>query len=76
MNVGPSEFARARRNLEATSECLFAGLSKADPAKAPKPGTFGLLRALGDERVRKGLGILIELARGLGECALEKERKG
>jgi len=72
----PGDFAQARRNLEETTACLFNGIAHAKLAEAPKPGLLGLLKALGDERVRKGLGVLLELARGLGECALKAEGRG
>ena len=72
----PGEYAQARRNAEETVQCLFKGLTRASPAEAPKPGLLGLMGALRDERVRKGLGLLLSLAAGLGECAIEKERAG
>lgn len=72
----PGDYARARRNAEEAVECLLHGLSRAGPAGAPSPGLLGLLGALRDPAVRKGLGLLLEIARGLGECALRKEGRG
>jgi len=71
----PGEFAEARRNTEETIHCLFSGLRRADPAKAPKVGMLGLTSALRDPAVQKGLGLLLEIARGLGECAEAKSKK-
>ena len=72
----PGDFAEARRNTEKVTACLFNGLKRADPAKAPKVGgIFGLLGVLRDPAVQRGLGLLIELARGLGECVEAEQKK-
>jgi len=71
----PAEFAEARRNTEKTVHCLMNGLRRADPAKAPKVGLLGLMGALRDPSIQRGLGLLLELARGLGECAGQQTKK-
>lgn len=37
-----------------------------DPSQAKDVGLFGLMGALGDSDVKKGMGVLMELTRGLG----------
>jgi uncharacterized protein YjgD (DUF1641 family) len=72
------EYVDARMNAEKAFYCAFKGLSKADPAGAPRVGLLGMLRWLSDKDVQKGLGFLLMLAKGLGACMgeLEKRERG
>ncbi len=73
--LAPSEYAQARMHAEEAIECVFSGLRDADPAEAPRVGLLGLMRALSDPRVQRGLGFLISLAQGVGGC-LEAKASG
>ncbi|MEB3851991.1 MAG: DUF1641 domain-containing protein, partial [Desulfurococcales archaeon] len=72
----PGDFAEARMNAEDSVECLLRGLQEADPAKTPRVGVAGLLSALRDPKVQRGLGFLVQLARGLGGCLESKASRG
>ena len=74
LDVG--EFVDARMNAEKTIYCAFKGLSQTDPAKAPRVGMLGALRMLGDKDVQKGLGLLLALAKNMGSCLNEMEKRG
>jgi uncharacterized protein YjgD (DUF1641 family) len=39
--------------------------AKVDLSQAREVGLFGMLQALGDKEIRQGLGVLLELTRGL-----------
>lgn len=67
--------ASLKINVEDTSYCLFNSLAETNPAQAKKVGLTGLMGALRDPDVQKGLGFLIGIAKNLGACLrrLEKE---
>jgi len=73
---GPEEFMRARVMAEESVECLVKGLASAKSDGIKPVGLLGLIKAMRDQRVQTGLGMLIALARGLGECLLKKDIKG
>lgn len=73
LRLHPEEVISAKMNLEKISECTLRSLASADPAKAKPVGLFGLLGALSDKNVQKGLGLLIEVARNLGACTSRGE---
>ena len=73
----PQEVIDAKRSVSELVSCTVKALAAAEPAKArPVGGLLGLMRALGDEDVKKGLGALIALAKHLGACLREKEGRG
>ena len=71
----PDEFAEARMNAEDGVECLVRGLKEASPENAGRVGLLGLLGALRDPRIQRGLGYLLALARGIGGCLEAKSSK-
>ncbi len=68
------EVAGVKDGLEKTLYCALHGFSSVDPAKAKPRGLTGLMGALRDPDVQKGLGFLIDLAKALGSC-LNKQAK-
>lgn len=67
---------KLKMNTEDASFCLLNGLALTSPAEAkPRGGIFGLLSALGDPDVQKGLGYILELAKNLGSCLRKLEKK-
>jgi uncharacterized protein YjgD (DUF1641 family) len=60
---------RAKPTVEALTGCIINALDAEALAKAPPvKGVLGLMRALGDPDVAKGLGAMIYLAKRLGAC--------
>ena len=68
------EVAGVKSGIETTLYCTLHGFSNVDPAKAKPRGLTGLMGALRDPDVQKGLGFLIDLAKALGAC-LNKQAK-
>jgi len=62
------EIALLKMNTEDAAYCLLEGLAKTKPAEAEPKGMMGLIGALRDPNVQKGLGFLIALAKNLGGC--------
>jgi uncharacterized protein YjgD (DUF1641 family) len=61
--------AEAAETVERLSECATQALRPESLAQVrPVTGIISLLRELGDPRVARGLGLLIHLARSLGDC--------
>ncbi len=61
--------------LERTTACVFKALDAEEMKKVqPVKGIRGLLKALNDPRVAKGLGLLLYLAAKLGECIGENQK--
>jgi len=63
-----AQIAGLKKNTENTVYCLFNSLSSTEPEKAEKVGMLGLMGALRDPDVQKGLGFIIALAKNLGGC--------
>ncbi len=56
--------------VEMMTGCLVKALDPEEMKKAkPVKGLMGMLKALSNPKVAKGLGILLHLAEKLGECA-------
>ncbi len=64
----PSDVQRIKRNSETILYCLIQGLEASDPSNVKPVGLTGLLSALRDEDVQRGLGLLVGLAKHLGAC--------
>jgi uncharacterized protein YjgD (DUF1641 family) len=76
-NLDPGELSRLKKSVEESTECLLEALSKTSFKSVEPKGTLSLLGALRDENVRRGLTILVELARNLGaSCTGSKEQTG
>ncbi len=73
--IDGSQVAPLKKTVEDTTFCLLDSLSKTEPAKAEPRGLMGLMSALRDPDVQKGLGFLIALAKNLGGC-LNRLEKG
>lgn len=59
----------AAATVEKLSECTVRALKPDNLSRArPVTGLLSLLRELSDPRVARGLGLLLHLARSLGEC--------
>ncbi|MEB3806073.1 MAG: DUF1641 domain-containing protein [Desulfurococcales archaeon] len=69
-----STIAGLKMNTEDTSFCLFNSLASVTPAKAEPKGMFGLMGALRDPDVQKGLGYLMAIAKSLGACLRSLEK--
>ncbi len=70
-----AQVAQLKMNTEDTSFCLFNSLANTKPAEAEAKGLFGLMGALRDPDVQKGLGYLIAIAKNLGACISKLEAK-
>jgi len=66
------QIASLKMNTEDAAYCLLNSLAATNPAKAEPKGMFGLLGALRDPDVQKGLGFIIALAKNLGGCMNKK----
>ena len=64
----PSKTPSLKMNVEDAAYCLFDTLATTDPAKAEKKGLTGLMGALRDPDVQKGLGFILAIAKNLGAC--------
>lgn len=60
--------AAAARGVEEAVSCLVEALGRSPVAGAEPVGLTGLIRALADPRVARGLGVLLSLAAAIGEC--------
>lgn len=69
------QYAKAKMAVEDLATCAFNALGDIDVSKPRKLGLMGLMRALGDPDVSQGLGILLDLAKGLGACARSKKKE-
>ena len=63
-----AQIASIKKTTEDASYCLLNSLAEVDPAKAEPKGMMGMMSALRDPDVQKGLGFLIALAKSLGGC--------
>ena len=60
--------APLKMNAEDAGYCLLNTLSSTKPGEAKPVGMLGLLKALGDPDVQRGLGFLVAMAKNLGAC--------
>jgi hypothetical protein len=69
------EIIKAKDSIKELSTCTIKALAMLDASNVrPVGGVLGLLKALGDEDVKEGLGALIALAKGLGACLRGRSR--
>jgi len=68
-----SEAVAAADRISTIVECLLKAASKLDPERVEPVGLLGLMRSLGDPDFQRGLGLLVELVRGLGRCCADKD---
>ncbi len=66
------KIAALKMNTEDATYCLFDSLASTVPSKAEPKGLWGLMGALRDPDVQKGLGYIIALAKNLGACINKK----
>ncbi len=66
--VDGGQVAAIQSNTEKMVGCLLGSLASVDPAKAKPRGLTGLMGALRDPDVQKGLGFIMDLAKALGGC--------
>jgi len=71
-----AQISSIKKTTEDTSYCLLNSLAEIDPAKAKPRGLGGMMSALRDPDVQKGLGFLIALAKSLGGCLNKLEKEG
>lgn len=57
-----------KMNTEDAAYCIFNSLAETKPSEAQPRGMMGLMSALRDPDVQKGLGYLIAIAKNLGAC--------
>ena len=57
-----------KMNTEDASYCLFNSLAATKPGEVQPKGMMGLMSALRDPDVQKGIGYLIAIAKNLGSC--------
>jgi uncharacterized protein YjgD (DUF1641 family) len=68
---------RYKPAVERLTACIASALDANELEKVkPVKGVLGLVRALSDPRVAKGLGLLLHLAAKLGECIESKSASG
>ncbi len=66
--IDGSEVASLKMNVEDAGYCVLEALASAKPGETGDVGILGLLKALNDPQVRRGLGYLLAVAKGLGAC--------
>ncbi len=71
--VEDDEFIQAKMALEDLVRCSMKGLAEAGKGDIPRVGLTGMLGALKDKDVQKGLGLLLTIAKGVGSCVDEKK---
>ncbi|MGC9210280.1 MAG: DUF1641 domain-containing protein, partial [Acidilobus sp.] len=59
-------------NLADIAGCALRSLGSVDLSQPRKIGLFGLISKLGDPDVSQGLGVLLDLLKGLGACIRSK----
>lgn len=62
------EAVSLKMNTEDASFCLFRSLATTKPGEVEPKGMMGLMSALRDSDVQKGIGYLIAIAKNLGGC--------
>jgi len=73
-NVDADDLSRAQNNLEDLTSCAFKALGSVDLSQPRRIGLFGLLNKLNDPDISQGLGILLDIAKGLGSCVRAKSK--
>jgi uncharacterized protein YjgD (DUF1641 family) len=72
--VEAEDLSRAQNNLEDLTSCAFKALGSVDLSQPRRIGLFGLLNKLNDPDISQGLGILFDIAKGLGSCVRAKSK--
>jgi len=72
--VDADDLSRAQNNLEDLTSCAFKALGSVDLSQPRRIGLFGLLNKLNDPDISQGLGILFDIAKGLGSCVRAKSK--
>ena len=72
--VDAVDLSRAQNNLEDLTSCAFKALGSVDLSQPRRIGLFGLLNKLNDPDISQGLGILLDIAKGLGSCVRAKSK--
>lgn len=70
----PEEIVAAKQSIEKLTECTLRSIAAVDPAEAEPVGLFGMLGALRDRDVQRGLGLLLAIAKNLGACTAAKKQ--
>ncbi|MEB3773790.1 MAG: DUF1641 domain-containing protein [Desulfurococcales archaeon] len=72
--VDPDDIINSKKTIEGLTMCAVKALAEAGKTE-PKPvgGVFGLMGALRDKDVQVGLGLMIQIAKGLGACYRSKK---
>ncbi|MEB3755577.1 MAG: DUF1641 domain-containing protein [Desulfurococcales archaeon] len=68
-----SQMAGLKLSTENATYCALDSLSKTDASKAKPRGLWGLMSALRDPDVQKGIGYVVEIMKNLGSCMNKKE---
>ncbi|ALL01907.1 hypothetical protein Pyrde_1864 [Pyrodictium delaneyi] len=64
----PEEVISVKQNIEKLTECTLRSMAAVNPADVKPVGLFGMLGALRDRDVQRGLGLLLAIAKNLGAC--------
>lgn len=72
--VEAEDLSRAQNNLEDLTSCAFKALGSVDLSQPRRIGLIGLLNKLNDPDISQGLGILLDIAKGLGSCVRAKSK--
>ncbi len=70
--VDAEDLSRAQNNVSDLTGCAFRALGSVDLSKPRRIGLFGLLNKLSDPDVSQGLGILLDILKGMGSCVKSK----
>jgi len=73
-NVDADDLSRAQNNLEDLTSCAFKALGSVDLSQPRRIGLIGLLNKLNDPDISQGLGILFDIAKGMGSCVRAKSK--
>ncbi|MGC9072501.1 MAG: DUF1641 domain-containing protein, partial [Acidilobus sp.] len=72
MRVDADELSNAQNNVADVVGCAFKALGSVDLSQPRKVGLFGLIGKLGDPDISQGLGVLLDLLKGMGACVRSK----
>ena len=72
LRVDSEELSRAQNNIGDLTGCALRALGSVDLSQPRRIGLFGLLSKLSDPDVSQGLGVLLDILKGLGACVRSK----
>ena len=72
IRVDSDDLSRAQNNIGDLTGCAFKALGSIDLSQPRRVGLFGLLSKLSDPDISQGLGVLLDILKGMGACVRSK----